>query len=291
MQTRRDWVEALPEELSAQRRLLAGFLDHCERAQAVRWLLVGCSLARGAADGLSDLDLAVGIDPQAFTGADEDLRLALASLGEMVTCFAQDWPASRPLRRYFALYRDRTEIDLTVSEATGIVHLPAAVVLYDPDGLVEVVSDAILAPRPEEVRLWAASAWEALLNLGKYVRRGSPWEARHQLEEARALLFQLWAHAEGVAQARFGVTALFDLEVPRLPAGIERTLAGLHLAELASAGHALGELLELTQQRLVAGGADLADELAHYVRDDLAQLEGAERPPSARAARPSTPGG
>ena len=246
MRTNRDWVAALPEALDAQCRLLDGFLDHCERERAVRWLFVGCSLARGAADALSDLDLAVGLDPEAFAGTDDGLREALASLGELVALFGQDWPASRPVRRYFALYRDRTQIDLTVSEATSTVHLPAGVVLYDPAGLVEVVSDAVLAPRPEEVRLWAASAWEALLNLGKHVRRGSCWEARRQLEEARALLFQLWAHAEGVAQARYGVTALYDLEPPRLPVGIGRTLAGLHLAELAGAGRALGELLEVT---------------------------------------------
>ena len=257
MRTNRDWVAALPEALDAQCRLLDGFLDHCERERSVRWLFVGCSLARGAADALSDLDLAVGLDPEAFAGTDDGLREALASLGELVALFGQDWPASCPVRRYFALYRDRTQIDLTVSEATGTVRLPAGVVLYDPAGLVEVVSDAVLAPRPEEVRLWAASAWEALLNLGKYVRRGSCWEARRQLEEARALLFQLWAHAEGVAQARYGVTALYDLEPPRLPVGIGRTLAGLHLAELAGAGRALGELLEVTQQRLTTSGAEL----------------------------------
>lgn len=131
----------------------------------------------------------------------------------------------------------------------------------------------------------------ALLNLGKYVRRGSPWEARRQLEEARALLFQLWAHAEDVAQARYGITALFDLEAPRLPAGIERTLAGRHLAELVAAGRALGELLEATQERLAVAGTTLPDELASFVLGDLAQLEGAGRSLSTRAASRSTPGG
>ena len=58
----RAWLAALPDELAAQRRVMAGLVDRCEAWPLVTSLLVGCSLGRGAADALSDIDAALGVD-------------------------------------------------------------------------------------------------------------------------------------------------------------------------------------------------------------------------------------
>jgi hypothetical protein len=54
-------MAALPGELAAQRRVMAGLIEFCEVTPLVTSLSVGCSLGRGAADALSDIDAALGI--------------------------------------------------------------------------------------------------------------------------------------------------------------------------------------------------------------------------------------
>src|SRR5215472_863718 len=58
----RAWLAALPDELAAQRRVMAGLADWCEAWLLVTSLQVGCSLGRGAADALSDIDAALGVN-------------------------------------------------------------------------------------------------------------------------------------------------------------------------------------------------------------------------------------
>jgi len=53
-----DWIDRLPAELAGQQALLRCLLALCEADDSIRWLVIGCSLARGAGDRLSDLDLA-----------------------------------------------------------------------------------------------------------------------------------------------------------------------------------------------------------------------------------------
>ena len=60
----RTWLAALPEELAAQRRIMAGLVDRCKTWPLASSLLVGCSLGRGAADALSDIDAALGVDAE-----------------------------------------------------------------------------------------------------------------------------------------------------------------------------------------------------------------------------------
>src|SRR6516164_5559082 len=68
--TGRAWLATLPGELAAQRRVMAGLVDRCEAWPLVTSLLVGCSLGRGAADALSDIDAALGVDtPYSTAGA------------------------------------------------------------------------------------------------------------------------------------------------------------------------------------------------------------------------------
>ena len=45
----RAWLAALPDELAAQRRVMAGLVDRCEAWPLVTSLQVGCSLGRGTA--------------------------------------------------------------------------------------------------------------------------------------------------------------------------------------------------------------------------------------------------
>ena len=60
----RDWVEALPGELSGQQTLLRRLLAQCDAHENFMWLVVACSVGRGAADRLSDLDMGMGISDE-----------------------------------------------------------------------------------------------------------------------------------------------------------------------------------------------------------------------------------
>jgi predicted nucleotidyltransferase len=264
------WLGQLPDELAAQRRLLQRLLAWCEGDEDVRWLTVGCSLERGNADRLSDLDVAIGVREEHFVEALARVRQALGHFGELVEAYDYLMPLSFPLRRFFAQYQDRTQVDLTVGFAP-VVNLPRAVVLYDPEGAVRVASDEGLDAKPDEVRVWACQAWEALTNVGKYVRRSSYWEAVDQLHEARANLFRLWALAERVPEARYGITALIDAGT-KLPPGIDKSGPGTSVGEVLTAARYLAEMLIGLQHLLTSDERyELPDELGAWVAADLAQ--------------------
>lgn len=61
MQGGNAWIESLPERLVAQQQLLRLLLERTETEPDARWLVVGCSLARGNADELSDIDAGMGV--------------------------------------------------------------------------------------------------------------------------------------------------------------------------------------------------------------------------------------
>ncbi len=56
------------------------------------WLVVGGSLARGTADALSDLDLALGVDDPGEDGSVERVRRAFLALGEAVDILSYRLP-------------------------------------------------------------------------------------------------------------------------------------------------------------------------------------------------------
>lgn len=77
-------------------------VDWCQRDEDVRWLIVGCSVARGAADALSDLDMALGVREEHF---DEALQHAIATVstrGDLVDVFVHELPVCFRHRRIFA---------------------------------------------------------------------------------------------------------------------------------------------------------------------------------------------
>jgi hypothetical protein len=276
------WLDQLPLELGAQRRLLGRLLAWCRQDDDVRWLTIGCSFERGNADRLSDVDVAMGVKEEHFEEALGRVRHVMGTVGDLVESFDYLIPHSSPLRRFFAQYSDRTQIDLTLG-FDPLVHIPRSVVLYDPEHAVHVVGDEVLAPKPDEVRLWACQGWEALVNVGKYLRRSSFWEALGQLDEARANLFRLWALAEKVPQACYGVTAIIDGGAT-MPPGIDESLPGAGLTGLLGAARYLAEELTELQRRLGRNESyQLPDAFADFVVADLANvpadtLSAAEQP-------------
>src|SRR5260370_16669048 len=72
----RAWLAALPAELAAQRRVIAVLLEFCAATSRVRSYSVGCSLGRGAADALSDIDAAVGVADAADVGTVQAMVVA-----------------------------------------------------------------------------------------------------------------------------------------------------------------------------------------------------------------------
>ena len=103
----RAWLAALPDELAAQRRVMAGLADRCEAWPLVTSLQVGCSLGRGAADALSDIDAALGVNTASGAagawqvGAVEAMVVAaLPELGALVDVLRhRSGPADQWVRR------------------------------------------------------------------------------------------------------------------------------------------------------------------------------------------------
>src|SRR5215831_485997 len=110
----RAWLTALPDELAVQRRVMASLVDRCEAWPLVTSLLVGCSLGRGAADALSDIDAALGVDAepgQAGAGrvaaAEAMVAAALPELGVLVDVLRhRTQAASQPVMSIFAQFAD-----------------------------------------------------------------------------------------------------------------------------------------------------------------------------------------
>jgi hypothetical protein len=283
------WIEELPAGLAAQQGLLRGLLAFSQADPDVRWLVLGCSLARGAGDWLSDIDAAVGVVDEQLPGAFPRARSAVDGLGELVESFHHQLPGlALTHQRIFAQYADRSQLDLVVYPATVFAgSIPDVVVLYDPEDLLAVPPPAVGPPAvgpaavgpaaaapvpvpPEQIREWAFLGWCALADLGKYVRRGSAWEALERLHEARAQLWQLWAVVCGVPQPRYGLTSVLDWPPAALPDGIEETVSGLDLGRLLAAGLRVAELLGEVGGRLgEKQRAALPSAMGRFVTEDL----------------------
>jgi hypothetical protein len=270
----RDWIGQLPAELARQRAILARLLDLCEADERIRWLVIGCSLGRGAADRLSDLDVGLGVRDDEFAAVSQRLRRSVGQLGELVDSYQHQLPGvPEPHERIFAQYADRCQLDLVVFPASARGgSVPGVVVLYDP-GSVLVVAGGQSPVTAEQVREWAFRGWCALADLGKYLRRRSPWEALERLHEARSQLWQLAAAAGDVPDPQYGLTSILDFAPAQIPAGMQDTVADLDPARLLSAAVRLAALISETGRRLPAElRAALPDAMACYITGDLASL-------------------
>ena len=139
-----DWIDDLAPELAGQQALLRGLLALCDADDRIRWLVIGCSLARGAGDRLSDLDMAMGIRDEDLDAARPGLRRAVDGLGELIESHHHQLPSvTQAHERIFAQFADRSQIDLVLFPASvpgGSV--PSVVVLYDPDEQLVTAGDS-----------------------------------------------------------------------------------------------------------------------------------------------------
>jgi hypothetical protein len=122
----------------------------------------------------------VGVAEERFADVFPRVRSVVDGLGGLVESYHHKLPGlTLPHERIFAQYADRSQLDLVVYPATVFAgSIPNVVVLYDPDSVLAAPdSVASSAVSPSQVREWAFQGWCALADLGKYVRRGSAWEA------------------------------------------------------------------------------------------------------------------
>ena len=271
------WVEQLPDAMAGQRMLLRGLLSLCEAEESIRWLVIGCSVARGAGDYLSDLDVAIGVRDDNFAAAIPEIHHAVDGLGDLVDSYRHQLPsAPGPHARIFAQYSDRCQVDLMVFPASrGGQGFAGAVALYDADAVIVTRAHRV-PPTPVQVREWAFHGWCALADVGKYLRRGSAWEALLQLNNARDELWRLKALAEGVPDPEFGVISILDFAPDTIAASVAATVTDLDPARLVSAARQLASLLDQFGQQLPAEHqAALPSAMARYVISDLGQLTSA----------------
>jgi hypothetical protein len=266
------FVSTLPPALAAQAGLLSRFAAAVREWPPARWLILGCSVARGAGDELSDLDLGIGVADGELPGALDHLP-GLASSGGEVLDLLDHWLGEH--RHLFVQYANGLQLDLLAMPASARKgYVAGEVVLYDADAALgdEVVPRAFQYTGAT-VREWSFLGWWALGDLAKYLQRGSVWEAAQRLDEARTQAFRLWGIAHGVRDATFGLTALLDSPGAGLPPGAEATVAALDSHDLLRAAHATAGLLATAEQRAaeqLPAAPALPAALAAHVRARLA---------------------
>lgn len=268
------FVADLAPELDGQRAVLLRLLNAILAWPEARWLVLSCSIARGAADAHSDIDLGLGLDEDAMPGALDGLLPFLRQGGEVLDALEHRLPRyePRPHRHLFVQYANGIQVDLTAAGASYLSGYPVGeIVLYDSAGALTTPRyKAALDITGERVREWAFLGWWALGDLAKYLARGSLWEARQRLNEATEQVFRLWGAANGVPDAAYGLVAVVDRPDIGMPQGIERTVAGLDAADLLDAARQVADLLEdVGSQAAHVVPADLPTALAGFVRERL----------------------
>ena len=248
------WLAALHRRLPRHAELLEALIELCRADERLRVLEIQCSVARGVGDQLSDLDVGIGAEDGAWEPAAADLVHRLRDLAPTVDLLAHQIPewGTRPHRRLFVQYADGRQLDLVVQPASVVSgRAPEAVVLYDPDGrLATERRHPLLDATADQVRAWEVEGWELLANVTKYLVRGSAWEARARLEDARERALRLWAVGRGVAYPAYGLVGLLDADPPLLPDGLEATVSGLDPHDIGAAARSCAALL-----RSAAAGA------------------------------------
>jgi hypothetical protein len=270
----RDWIDDLPSDLDGQKAIMRRLLDACEADERIRWLGIACSLGRDAADSLSDLDMALGVRDADLDASLPDIRTVADGLAELVESYQHRLPqVTGPHERIFVQYADRCQLDLVVFPAsTDIGKVRNAVVLYDPDNQI-VLSPPAAEVSPQDIREWAFHGWCALADFGKYLRRRSLWEALGRLNEARDQFWRLWAVAQGVPDAVYGLTSVLDYAPGAVPEEVSGTVADLDAARLLAAAQRLARVLTGIGAHLTpAHRAVLPDAMARFITDDLASL-------------------
>jgi hypothetical protein len=274
------WLRSLAAELAPQRELIAALLREAARDERIRVLVVGCSIGRGAADALSDVDALYGVLGESWSESCRDSAALVRRLGDVVDMHQQVFaPADRdggaPYQHTFAQYASGAQLDLVVAPLRDrYAPRPDWVVLYDPEGRV-VGEPVATAATEDQVRQWMHVALVHLSGCAKYLARGSLWEAKTSLDSARAELWRLWAAAERVPDPQYGLTAVLDAPDAAMPANVEATVGALDRRALRSAAVACGELLVWIWPRAISSvtASNVAlPPLADWVRRQLDTL-------------------
>jgi hypothetical protein len=270
-----EWIEQLPAELAGQRAILRRLLRACESTASFRWLVVACSVGRGAADHLSDLDLGMGLADDQFDTAMGAAHDAVDGLGDLVDSYHHKLPGlAMPHERIFAQYADRCQVDLVVFPASASVGpIRDQVVLYDPDEAFNSSFGQDPVTR-EQAREWAFGGWCALADFGKYLRRGSAWEALQRLNDARGQVWQLWAAGYAIPNPQYGLTSILDFAPERIPPGMAATVSDLDPGRLLAAARSLARLLAEAGEHLPRDHRTaLPARMAAFVTADLAAID------------------
>jgi hypothetical protein len=214
----------------------------------VRFLELQGSLARGAADRYSDIDMRIGIDDDTFEKFEAIFYKIIRGFGGVLQILRHDDPdlADIPNKRWFILYADGTQLDcVLVPLSTVIGSGPQTAVLYDPDSRGAAIAVPVaLDGGKAKVEEWAALAWVALIDVYKYLARGALWEAYMQTAEIRTNILRLWAVAKQLNYPALGIVAIFDSDNQELPPGLGNTVGGLSRAEIKACALACLELLD-----------------------------------------------
>ena len=242
------WLCDLAGRLPRHHEVLVHLTKGVRDDPRVVQLSVGCSIGRGTADELSDLDCEISLEPNAWPLGLELVEPLVRSAGDVVDVLHHRWSESGTgqHRRTAVLYENGIQLDLMVwpvSVWSGM-HPPGTVVLYATRDVFTRPWDVTrAAPTPEQLHEWFFLGWWALLDADKYLRRGSPWEARQQLELARDAIWRLAAATQKLPFAEYGITTLLDAPEPRLPSEAIATAADLDPTRLRAAVERCAELL------------------------------------------------
>jgi hypothetical protein len=263
----RQWIDGLGPELRVQAGLLRGLLAALGDDDRWEWLELGCSVAAGRGDALSDLDMGLGFSGTGEPPLDE-VEAILRGLGPVVEVYDSPWDGRH---RWWVQYADGGQIDIVlVPAADRPGRAPGSVALLDRHGrLAEEFRPQALTVRPDEPRRWLLDGWEALSNVAKYVHRNALYEAIEQIHRARTRALQLWAAGEAVQYPSFGLTSLLDDAGATLPAGIDATYATVDRRAILAAALASADVLARSGEHASAG---LDTPLRAYVTDRLTRL-------------------
>lgn len=281
------WIAAIPGDTAAQRRILTRLVEAAGRTPRLRWIEMTGSLARGAGDALSDIDAGMGIADDHWDAADDAAAAVAATeallhdFGPVADSFRQRFPGQGDASCWHlvTLYESGVQLSLVIMPASWRQGLPPlSVALYDADA---ILARPYLPPSAQasaqDAREWACLGWIALGDVAKYAERGSAWEARARLEEARGLAWRLWAIALESTYPVFGLTSVLDTPGAHLPPDIEATAtAGLIAADVLTAAAGLADLLDAVSAQAARRVAfEPPGRLRDWVRSRLADAAGA----------------
>jgi hypothetical protein len=114
-------MRSLPTELAPHREVMLEFMREAERDPGIRLLVVGCSIGRGVADELSDVDAMYAVTDTAWLDAVRESAAVVRRVGDVIDMHQQIIePPDRGLAAYqhtFAQYASGVQLDLVVSVA------------------------------------------------------------------------------------------------------------------------------------------------------------------------------